>query len=68
MERDLAQQNLQEARKKFSDFQNDFQYELKNDLNKRVCTLLGIPLWFTTGNELQSFAGVRTARKFANQG
>ncbi|VDK61808.1 unnamed protein product [Onchocerca ochengi] len=39
MERDLAQQNLQEARKKFSDFQKDFQYELKNDLSKKVSEL-----------------------------
>ncbi|MCP9264823.1 Girdin isoform 2 [Dirofilaria immitis] len=35
MERDLAQQNLQEARKKFSDFQKDFQHELKSDVLKR---------------------------------
>uniref|UniRef100_A0A0R3QJW7 HOOK_N domain-containing protein n=1 Tax=Brugia timori TaxID=42155 RepID=A0A0R3QJW7_9BILA len=35
MERDLAQQNLQEARKKFSDFQN----EQKNDLTKAVSEL-----------------------------
>ncbi|VDN91473.1 unnamed protein product [Brugia pahangi] len=35
MERDLAQQNLQEARKKFSDFQN----EQKNDLTKAISEL-----------------------------
>ncbi|VDO27859.1 unnamed protein product [Onchocerca flexuosa] len=39
MERDLAQQNLHEARKKFSDFQKDFQHELKNDLSKKVSEL-----------------------------
>ncbi|KAM3717271.1 Girdin [Dirofilaria immitis] len=39
MERDLAQQNLQEARKKFSDFQKDFQHELKSDVFKTVSEL-----------------------------
>ncbi|VDK65380.1 unnamed protein product [Gongylonema pulchrum] len=39
VERDLAQQNLQEARKKFSDFQNEFQREMKNDLSVTVSEL-----------------------------
>uniref|UniRef100_A0A915PJL1 HOOK N-terminal domain-containing protein n=1 Tax=Setaria digitata TaxID=48799 RepID=A0A915PJL1_9BILA len=39
VERDLAQQNLQEARKKFSDFQNDFQQELGNDRTRTVSEL-----------------------------
>ncbi|EFO28431.2 hypothetical protein LOAG_00027 [Loa loa] len=39
MERDLAQQNLQEARKKFSDFQNDFQHEQKSGLSKAISEL-----------------------------
>lgn len=36
MERDLAQQSLQEARKKFSEFRNGFQREQKSDLVEAV--------------------------------